>query len=250
MSPLLKAAELAEYSPLTLLDVRWRLMGQPGRSDYLAGHLPGAVFVDLDTDLSGAPGAAGRHPLPTPSHLQEALRSAGVRQDRPVLVYDAGDGLAAGRAWWTLRWAGLTEVYVLDGGFAAWTGEVSTRIPTPERGDVVVTPGSMPTVDAAGALALAGKGRLFDVRAAERFRGEVEPIDKVAGHIPGARNRPIPDGPDYGPKDEPLALYCGSGVTAAQAALAATLAGYTPSVYVGSWSEWISDPDRPVALGE
>jgi thiosulfate/3-mercaptopyruvate sulfurtransferase len=185
---------------------------------------------------------------------------AGVRADRPVVVYDSGDGMAAARTWWTLRWAGLTEVYVLDGGFAAWDGPVTTEIPTITQGDIIVRPGGMPVVDADGALELARAGRLLDVRAPERYRGEVEPIDPIAGHIPGARNLPTvthtaPEGgfrPNFGslPKDEPLGLYCGSGVGAAHSALAATLAGYQPVLYVGSWSHWITDPDRPVRTGD
>jgi thiosulfate/3-mercaptopyruvate sulfurtransferase len=253
-----------------VLDVRWRLAGPPGRDDYLAGHIPGAVFIDLDTELCGAPGPAGRHPLPDPAALQRALRAAGVRTGHPVVVYDGGDGLAAARAWWTLRWAGHRPVRVLDGGFPAWVAgghPVSTEPPTPVPGDVTVRPGALPVLDATAAAELAaGDGVLLDVRAAPRYRGEVEPIDPVAGHIPGAVNLPAPGQLDRDGRFlaaealrarfaqaglQPgvrVGAYCGSGVTAAQAVLALHLAGRPDAaLYVGSWSDWITDPDRPVA---
>ena len=266
-------AELDQVDPPTLLDVRWRLVGPPGRDDYLAGHLPGAVFVDLDSALCGAPGAGGRHPLPDPAALQTALRAAGVRAGHPVVVYDGGDGLAAARAWWTLRWAGHRPVRLLHGGYPAWVAAgrpVSTDAPAPPPGDVVVRPGDLPVLDAgqAAALAAADDAVLLDVRAAPRYRGEVEPIDPVAGHVPGAAN--LPAGEYVGPDGRFLAAevlserfaaagvtgaravgaYCGSGVTAAQAVLALHLAGRTDAaLYVGSWSNWVADPARPVASG-
>ncbi|MEU4554140.1 thiosulfate/3-mercaptopyruvate sulfurtransferase [Micromonospora violae] len=266
-------AELDQADPPTLLDVRWRLVGPPGRDDYLAGHLPGAVFVDLDTALCGAPGLGGRHPLPDPGALQAALRAAGVHAGHPVVVYDGGDGMAAARAWWTLRWAGHRPVRLLHGGYPAWVAAgrpVSTDAPTPPPGDVVVRPGDLPVLDAgqAAALAAADDAVLLDVRAAPRYRGEVEPIDPVAGHVPGAAN--LPAGEYVGPDGRFLAAdvlserfaaagvtegrtvgaYCGSGVTAAQAVLALHLAGHTDAaLYVGSWSNWVADPARPVASG-
>ncbi|MEU8420884.1 sulfurtransferase [Micromonospora sp. NPDC048835] len=266
-------AEIDRADPPTLLDVRWRLVGPPGRDDYLAGHLPGAVFVDLDTALCGAPGAGGRHPLPDPAALQAALRAAGVRAGHPVVVYDGGDGLAAARAWWTLRWAGHRQVRVLHGGYPAWVGagrEVSTDAPAPPPGDVVVCPGGLPVLDAgqAAARAAADDAVLLDVRAAPRYRGEVEPIDPVAGHVPGAAN--LPAGEYVGPdgrfpaadvlsarfaaagvtEESAVGAYCGSGVTAAQAVLALHLAGRPDAaLYVGSWSNWVADPARPVASG-
>ncbi|MGW5561555.1 sulfurtransferase [Micromonospora sp. NPDC003944] len=266
-------AEIDQADPPILLDVRWRLVGPPGRDDYLAGHLPGAVFVDLDTALCGAPGTGGRHPLPDPAALQAALRAAGVRVGQPVVVYDGGDGMAAARAWWTLRWAGHRQVRVLHGGYPAWVGagrQVSTDAPAPPSGDVVVRPGGLPVLDAgqAAALAAADDAVLLDVRAAPRYRGEVEPIDPVAGHVPGAAN--LPAGEYVGPDGRFLAAdllsarfaaagvtrgsavgaYCGSGVTAAQAVLALHLAGRPDAaLYVGSWSNWVADPARPVASG-
>ncbi|MEV0004614.1 sulfurtransferase [Micromonospora sp. NPDC050980] len=266
------AAELDRADPPVLLDVRWRLAGPPGRADHTAGHLPGAVFVDLDTELCGPPGAAGRHPLPDPAALQAALRAAGVRAGHPVVVYDGGDGMSAARAWWTLRWAGHRAVRVLHGGWPAWTAAglpVDTTVPTPAPGDVTVTPGALPVLDAARAarLAAADAGVLLDVRAAPRYRGETEPVDPVAGHVPGAVNLPAPAYVTQGRfpavealrarfaeagvrPDAPVGAYCGSGVTAAQAVLALHLAGRPDAaLYVGSWSEWVADPDRPVATG-
>ncbi|QGN50078.1 sulfurtransferase [Micromonospora sp. WMMC415] len=267
------AAELDSADPPTLLDVRWRLTGPPGRDDYTTGHLPGAVFVDLDTDLCGPPGAAGRHPLPDPAALQAALRAAGVRAGHPVVVYDGGDGMSAARAWWTLRWAGHTDVRLLHGGWPAWVAAglpTSTEAPTPPTGDVEVRPGALPVLDAAEAarLAAADDGVLVDVRAAARYRGETEPIDPVAGHVPGAVNLPAPDYVAEGRfpaadvlrqrfaaagvvDGRPVGAYCGSGVTAAQAVLALHLAGRPDAaLYVGSWSNWVADPARPVATGE
>ncbi|NLU79918.1 sulfurtransferase [Micromonospora sp. HNM0581] len=265
------AAELDGEDPPTLLDVRWRLVGSPGRDDYLAGHLPGAIFVDLDTVLCGPPGPAGRHPLPEPAALQAALRAAGVRAAHPVVVYDGGDGMSAARAWWTLRWAGHRPVRLLHGGYPAWTAAglpVGTDQPAVAPGDVTVEPGALPVLDAAAAARLAaGDGVLIDVRAAPRYRGEHEPIDPVAGHIPGAVNLPAPEYVSQGrfPAGEtlrnrfetagvtdevPVGAYCGSGVTAAQAVLALHLAGRTDAaLYVGSWSNWVADPDRPVVTG-
>ncbi|MFU8871354.1 sulfurtransferase [Micromonospora sp. SL4-19] len=266
------AAELDRADPPVLLDVRWRLAGPPARDDYAAGHLPGGVFVDLDTELCGQPGAAGRHPLPDPAALQAALRAAGVRAGHPVVVYDGGDGMSAARAWWTLRWAGHRAVRVLHGGFPAWVATglpVSTEAPTPVPGDVTVTPGELPVLDAgqAARLAAADAGVLLDVRAAPRYRGETEPIDPVAGHVPGAVNLPAPEYVTDGrfPAAEalrqrfaaagvaegaPVGAYCGSGVTAAQAVLALHLAGRPDAaLYVGSWSNWVADPDRSVATG-
>jgi thiosulfate/3-mercaptopyruvate sulfurtransferase len=263
------AEALASAEPPTVLDVRFRLGGPPTRPDYEAGHIPGAAFVDLDADLCGPPGPGGRHPLPEPEKLREVLRAAGVRQDRPVVVYDAGESQAAARLWWTLRWAGHPAVRVLDGGFAAWRAgkrPVEPGTVTPPRGDFTVRPGQLPVLDATGAAKVAANGVLLDVRVPARYRGEAEPIDAVAGHIPGAVNLPAVDlvGPDGHllpvpalrerfaaagmMADRPVGAYCGSGIAAANTVLALTVAGVPePALYVGSWSNWITDPDRPVA---
>ncbi|MHA6793693.1 sulfurtransferase [Pseudonocardia bannensis] len=260
-----------------VLDVRWRLGGPPGRADHAQGHVPGAVYVDLDTELAGPPGPEGRHPLPTPEQLQAMLRRAGVSGDSRVVAYDDGNGSVAARAWWLLRWAGLPpeQVAVLDGGYAAWVAEghpVSDSPVEPTPGDVVVRPGSMPVLDADAAAGLARTGVLLDARAGARYRGETEPVDPRAGHIPGARNAPATDnaGPDgrwLGPAElaarfgelgvggeVPVGAYCGSGVNAAALVLALEYAGLTPverpaALYVGSWSNWSADPARPAATG-
>jgi thiosulfate/3-mercaptopyruvate sulfurtransferase len=270
------AAELAGEPAPVLLDVRWRLGGPPGIDSYRQGHLPGAVFADLDRDLAGPPGPAGRHPLPDPAAFQAAMRAGGVSQDRPVVVYDDGDAMAAARGWWTLRYYGHRDVRVLDGGYRAWADaglEVTTAEPAPAPGDFTAEPGHLPVLDAAGAQAAARTGLLLDARAGERYRGETEPADPVAGHIPGAVSAPTagnvnPDGtfkdsaelaarfaalgamPGAGtPGGAPVGAYCGSGVTAAHEVLALTLAGLPAALYVGSWSNWIADPARPVATG-
>jgi thiosulfate/3-mercaptopyruvate sulfurtransferase len=272
--PLISVADLAAWlaadRPPTLLDVRWRLGGPSGAGEFVAGHLPGAVFLDLDTKLCGPPGRGGRHPLPDPHRLEAVLQMAGVRQGRPVVVYDGGDGAAAARTWWTLRWAGHRAVQVLDGGYAAWVAAgqpVTTAALPPVPGDVRVRPGAMPVLDATDAARLAADGVLLDARAPERYRGESEPIDRVAGHIPGAVNLPAGTlAADSGMVDTPrlrerfaqvgvdeqvpVGAYCGSGVNAAQLVLALHAVGRTDAaLYVGSWSHWITDSDRPVATG-
>ena len=255
-----------------LLDVRWRLAGPPGIDSYRQGHLPGAVFVDLDRDLAAPPGPAGRHPLPGPAAFQAAMRAAGVSRDRPVVVYDDSDAMSAARGWWTLRYFGHPDVRVLDGGYRAWAGAglpVSTTEPAPAPGDFTAEPGQMPVLDAAGAQETARTGLLLDARAGERYRGETEPVDPVAGHIPGAVSAPTagnvnPDGTFKDPAGlaarfaalgadpglgTPVGSYCGSGVTAAHEVFALALAGIPAALYVGSWSNWVTDPARPVATG-
>ncbi|RSO35755.1 sulfurtransferase [Streptomyces sp. WAC 06725] len=274
MNPLITAAELAEElasgTPPVLLDVRYRLGGPPGRPEYEAGHVPGAVYVDMDAELAGPAGPAGRHPLPDLDAFAETMRRAGVRADRPVVVYDGAQGWSAARAWWMLRYTGHPSVRVLDGGLAAWTasgGALSTDVPSPEVGDFAAAPGALPLLTADEAAALARRGVLLDARAGERYRGEVEPIDRVAGHIPGALSAPTTenltaDGTFLPPAElagrfsalgatpgTEVGVYCGSGVSAAQEVLALAVAGVPAALYVGSWSEWSADPTRPVATG-
>jgi thiosulfate/3-mercaptopyruvate sulfurtransferase len=275
-SPLISAAELAAAlrsdTPPAVLDLRWRFGGPPGIDEYRRGHIPGARYVDLDTELAASPGAAGRHPLPDPAVVEAAMRRCGVRGDRPVVVYDPEDATVAARAWWLLGHLGHPDVRVLDGGLRAWreaglalaTGDATS---TPAPGDFTARAGGRPVVDAAAAAELARRGVLLDARTAPRYRGEVEPIDAVAGHIPGARSAPAWDNLDTAGRFLPAAelrahfaalgavpgvavgAYCGSGVTAAQEVLALELAGIPAVLYAGSWSEWIADPGRPVATG-
>ncbi|GAB3669905.1 sulfurtransferase [Actinocorallia lasiicapitis] len=269
--PLIDAAALARLTPApVILDVRWHLAGPPGIEAYRAGHLPGAVFVDLDHDLAGPPGAGGRHPLPSAGRFQEAMRAAGVGDDTPVVVYDDADATSAARAWWCLRYFGHERVRVLDGGFRAWRESglpVETEVPEPVPGTFTARPGTLPVLDGPGAAVLAKAGVLLDARAAERFRGEHEPVDAKAGHIPGAVSAPTlgnvgVDGRFLPPpllRDRfaalgatdaaDVAVYCGSGVTAAHEVLALTLAGVPSALYPGSWSDWITDPTNPVATG-
>jgi thiosulfate/3-mercaptopyruvate sulfurtransferase len=265
------ARELAQADPPTVIDVRWRLGGPPGRDAYDEAHIPGAAFLDLDLQLCGVPDTRGRHPLPEPATLQRALRAAGVRTGHPVVVYDAGETQAAARLWWTLRWAGHDNVSVLDGGFAAWMAAGRPTEPgsaRPRPGTIAVRPGQVPVLDAGAAAELARSGVLIDARVAERYRGETEPIDPVAGHIPGAVNLPAArltdgDGRLLPPArlrevfaevgatvGRPVGAYCGSGVTAAQTMLALQEAGLDGSLFVGSWSNWVADPSRPVAIGD
>ena len=214
----------------TVLDVRWELGGPPGLELYLNGHIPDAVFVDLDTALAGPPGVGGRHPLPDAEAFARSMRAAGVSSDRPVVVYDSGNSIAAARAWWLLRYFGHPDVSVLDGGFSGWSaaGNAIERAGTvPQAGDFVASAGGMPLLDAESAAAVARAGVLIDARAPERFRGEREPVDPVAGHIPGAVNVPA----------------------ASHEVLALSLAGIPAALYVGSWSDWITDPGRPVGRG-
>jgi thiosulfate/3-mercaptopyruvate sulfurtransferase len=266
---LISVSELrAGLGGVVVLDVRYRTGGPPGRDDYLAGHVPGAAYVDLDGDLAAAPGAGGRHPLPLTADFEAAMRRVGVTDGRPVVVYDDWEGRAAARAWWLLRFHGHTHVRVLDGGWSAWLasgGEVETGDSAdPEPGDFTARPGGMPVVEAPGVRDV---DVLVDARAPERYRGEVEPIDPVAGHIPGAVNLPTEvnvgaDGRFRSAEElresyaavgatagRDVAAYCGSGVTAAHDVLALEVAGVTAALYPGSWSGWITDPERPVETG-
>jgi len=270
-NPLISVAELVQaLGTVSVLDIRYQMGGPGGPDEYAAGHVPGAAYVDMDTALAGARGPRGRHPLPDVAVFEEAMRRAGVSNDRPVVVYDDWGGRAAARAWWLLRYHGHPDVRVLDGGWAAWQhagGAVETAQPAVEPGTFTAEPGHLAVVDADGLLEFAAKHTLVDARAPERFRGEVEPIDPVAGHIPGAVNVPtgknLRDDGTFRPAaeldalyrgvrrsaDGEVAAYCGSGVTAAHDILALAVAGVDAALYPGSWSEWVADPSRPVELG-
>ena len=273
MDILISAEELAAASParFVVLDVRWQLGGPPGHASYLDGHVPGAVFVDLDTELAahGDP-EDGRHPLPELSALQASARRWGLRDGTPVVVHDANGNLAAARAWWLLRWAGVSDVRLLDGGLAAWVdhgGELATDDVVPSPGDVTLRAGSLPTLALEDVAEFSRTGVLLDARAAERYRGETEPIDPKAGHVPGAVSAPTTanlaaDGrfrsaaelrerfEAVGVRaDQPVGAYCGSGVTAAHEVAALAIAGFDAALYPGSWSQW-SNHDLPVATGD
>jgi thiosulfate/3-mercaptopyruvate sulfurtransferase len=276
MSALVMPEELLDHRDgVTFLDVRWQLGRAEGRGDFERGHVPGARFVDLEADLAGPPGKGGRHPLPDVDAFGEAMRRCGVSSSRPVVVYDDVAGTSAARAWWLLRHHGHPDVRLLDGGWCWWRrlgGPVETGPGTGTAeatyGDFRPAPGRMPVVDAAGAATLARDGVLVDARAPDRFRGEHEPVDPVAGHVPGAVNVPtarnvVAEGkragrwrtrdelaPEYRFALEPgtdVGVYCGSGVTAAHDVLALELLGVGAALYAGSWSAWVTDPTRPVA---
>lgn len=264
------AAALATDTPPLVLDVRWTLTGGADPGAYADGHIPGAVFVDLEQAFSAPPGPEGRHPLPDAERVQRAARAAGVSADRPVVTYDAGDHMPAARAWWILRYYGHPDVRVLDGGLPSWRAagrSVDTTPADPPPGTFTASPGHMPLLDAEGAADLARTGILLDARAPERYRGEAEPMDPVAGHIPGAINAPTTEDTDDSGRFRPaadlaahyaalgakpgaeVAAYCGSGISAARQVLALHSAGIPAGLYLGSWSNWISDPERPVATG-
>ncbi|PZU44193.1 MAG: sulfurtransferase [Microbacterium sp.] len=263
-------ALLGSDRPPVVLDVRWRLGGPHGESAYLMGHIPGAVFVDLEADLAGhgAP-TDGRHPLPTAAAFQAAARRWGIDDGDTVVVYDDWQGFGAARAWWMLRDAGV-DARVLDGGLGAWRAAglaLEAGPAEPDPGTATLHPGRMPQLTIDEAAALAREGVLLDARAGERYRGESEPIDPRAGHIPGAISAPTTenltaDGLLRGADElrarfaelgatpaASVGVYCGSGVSAAQQVLALVVAGIDAALYPGSWSQWSNHPDRPVATG-
>jgi thiosulfate/3-mercaptopyruvate sulfurtransferase len=273
---LISAVELADLlgsdQPPVVADVRWTLGGPPGKSDFEASHIPGAIWVDLETQLTGPPGVGGRHPLPAVAIFEQAMRQIGVCQDSLVVAYDAANSQAASRLWWLLTDAGHRSVRVLNGGFAAWraAGLPTSSGPStpPAPGDFLAQAGSRPQLDAAEICALLGRPgapSLVDVRTVERYSGENEPVDPVPGHIPGAINLPWlshlhADGrflpraeiarlyAEAGGTDGAV-LYCGSGISASHSLLALESAGLTAALYPGSWSDWINDPSRPITTG-
>ena len=266
--PVLISVDDLRAADAVLLDVRWALGDHNGHRHYLAGHIPGAVFVDLDADLAApASAAAGRHPLPSLPDLQSAARRWGVNDGDAVVVYDATGGMAAARAWWLLRWGGLPDVRILDGGLPAWReagGELHRGPETRPPGDVELPGSGMLTIDTDTAASWPSCGVLLDARAGERYRGEQEPVDPRAGHIPGAVSAPTSENLDETghfasadtlkarfaaiDADVPVAVYCGSGVTAAHEIAALAIAGIEASLYPGSWSQWSNDEARPLEV--
>ncbi len=262
---------------LCVIDCRFDLFDpDAGRQLYLDGHIPGAVYADLDRDLAAPRGpGTGRHPLPTPDTFAKTLGRLGVSNDSDVVVYDQGSGALAARAWWLLRWAGHDRVRLLDGGVTRWAAlgfDLESGVVEPGSGEFRVEPRNELVITTADIVAARRKQRpllIVDARDQPRFRGESEPIDPVAGHVPGALNLPYSanlrdDGTwkrsealraawkDVLGDDvsSPWGVMCGSGVTACHHVISALVAGLPePRVYVGSWSEWIRDPDRPVETG-
>jgi thiosulfate/3-mercaptopyruvate sulfurtransferase len=262
------AAMQAAGDPVTILDVRWQLAEPDGRDAYEHGHIPGAAYVSLEEELSDlSVTGRGRHPLPSGRAVEAAGRRWGIRKRVPVVVYDDWNRAGSARAWWVLSAAGIEDVRILDGGLAAWAdagGTMEAGNVAPEPGDVAVThenlyAGALPTLTAETVMAA---GTLLDARAPERFLGEVEPIDPIAGHIPGACNAPSTgflEGDGTFLKEKDLArffgdvggvgAYCGSGVTASVVVAALATLGIDAALYPGSWSEWSSDGTRPVENG-
>lgn len=269
---LISSAQLRELTEPLILDCSVDLADtDAGERAHAAGHIPGAFYLHLDRDLAGAktdPDGAfrGRHPLPEREAFAARMRQLGLRPGRQVVAYDRQGGPYAARAWWMLRWLGHAEVAVLDG---AWDGELSTSAPTATPTDWQAGPALVGQIDAATLLKQLGRVRLIDARAPERFRGDVEPLDKAAGHIPGARNRLFKDNLGADGRFKPAAQLraefqallaphaaaavvhqCGSGVTACHNLLAMAHAGLGDGLlYPGSWSEWSADPARPIAKG-
>jgi thiosulfate/3-mercaptopyruvate sulfurtransferase len=273
---LITAAELADLiragDPVTILDVRWRLDEPDGHPAYLQGHIPGAVYVSLEDELSDHTiSGRGRHPLPSGRNVEASARRWGVRQGVPTVVYDDWNRAGSARAWWVLTAAGLADVRILDGGLSAWRSagdSLATGPVAPPPGNATALhddlyAGALPTLTAqqVGDADVT----LLDARAPERFRGDVEPVDRVAGHIPGAKNLPSGDVlagdgtflaegalaqllSEHGIEhDGRLGAYCGSGVTASITLAALATMGYQAALFPGSWSEWSSDPARAVA---
>lgn len=281
LRPLVDVASLHDWMAAdrpgpTLLDVRWSLGAPSQQPAYNDGHLPGASWVEFEeacSGVSGPDGQGGRHPMPDQAVFQTAMRAAGVCNERPVVIYDGANSLAASRCWWLLRYFGKEDVQVLDGGLAAWTAaglELELETDTaPASGDFVATTGHVALLNAEEVAEHAERSMLLDARPAIRYAGQAETIDPVAGHIPGARSVPALDSVQtdgrFLPADDlamrftalgvrpesEVVTYCGSGVQATHLALALEVSGIhsQSAVYIGSWSDWITDPDRPVATG-
>ena len=277
-SPLVDTTWLAAHlgdADLRVVDLRWYLSGKSGASEYAKGHIAGALFVDLERALTG-PVGPGRHPVPSPAQVERAMRAAGVSASTRVVVYDDAGGSVAARLWWLLKGYGHARVHVLDGGYPAWIaagGAVETT-PTPVRpGRFVATlEVQLPVVDRhlVDAVRTRSGWVILDARSAERYRGEVEPIDARPGHVPNARSAPwtenLVDGRFADAKTlraryrklgvrpgTTVVAYCGSGVTACHDVLALAIARISATrvlLYEGSWSDWARDPDRPAALGD
>jgi len=270
---LVSAAWLADHlDEVIVADVRWSMTGPSGRDLYREGHIPGAHFVDLDEDLSNPAAPGGRHPLPRPDYVASMISRIGYDGARRIVAYDDRHGAVAARLWWTLRYFGLAECALLDGGLQAWLddgGGLSTDVPAPSDATVpMLSPRLEMTVQASDVATRGEDVLLLDARSGPRFRGEEEPIDSRAGHIPGAVNAHWEDNLENGRMASPEALekrysalgltseraviaYCGSGVTACHDLLALSLIGRDDArLYVGSWSDWSSDPNRPGATGD
>jgi thiosulfate/3-mercaptopyruvate sulfurtransferase len=277
---LVSASELLSRqssADLRILDCRHQLTNPAwGPDEYAKAHIPGAVHAHIDRDLSSKPTPqTGRHPLPDPSMLRDRFSTWGIDESVQVVVYDDQGGVWAARAWWLLQDYGHKAVALLDGGLQAWThagGRLTHETPSIPRRNFAGTPGHRPEIHATALVHATANGQVrpLDARAPERYRGEMEPIDPVAGHIPGARNLPAVSLLDKdkrflpiprlrerlqeaagGRKPEELAAYCGSGVTGCHLVLAYEAAGLgSIRLYPGSWSEWIRDPKRPVAKGD
>ncbi|XAS66128.1 sulfurtransferase [Micrococcaceae bacterium Sec5.7] len=254
-----------------LLDVRWALGDPHGRGHYLKEHIPGAVYVDLPTQLAEpADPGHGRHPLPPVQKLQEYARCWGISSGDVVVAYDDSGNMAAARLWWMLRNAGLEDIHLLDGGLPAWRAAglpVEGGLEQAVLGDVILGDDAMPAIDAAAAAEWPRGGVLLDARAGERYRGEIEPVDPRAGHIPGAVSAPttgnLSDDGRFLPPDElrlrfselgvtqegRTAVYCGSGVTAAHQIAALEIAGFSAALFPGSFSQWSSNAANPVVAG-
>jgi thiosulfate/3-mercaptopyruvate sulfurtransferase len=270
-----RAAELAELlsssTPPVVLDVRNENGVPDGRPEYAAGHVPGALYVDLPTELVGpADPRRGAGPLPSITDLEARARSWGIGNGDAVVVYDNAFGTKAGRAWFVLRWAGVESVRLLDGGYAAWVSggfPVSTVEPVPEKGNVDLTEGNLPVLEADDAAEMVATGILLDARGYEQYAGRPTEGGRRTGHIPGAISAPTRQnlGADGFLLDEdrlverfaalgvdgsrPVGLYCGSGVAAAHELAVLLSVGIPGCLYVGSFSEWSADPERPVAIG-